>query len=34
MFEIGSRIMYGNTGVCEVEGYATPDLPGIPRGTP
>ena len=25
--------MYGNTGVCEVMDYATPDLPGMPRGT-
>ena len=25
--------MYGNTGVCEVVDYTTPNLPGMPRGT-
>ena len=33
MFAKGTKIMYGNTGVCEVMDYATPDLPGMPRGT-
>jgi len=33
MFAIGTMIMYGNTGVCEVIGYSTPNIPGIPRGT-
>ena len=32
MFAKGTKIMYGNTGVCEVMDYATPDLPGMPRG--
>ena len=33
MFAKGTKIVYGNTGVCEVVDYATPNLPGIPRGT-
>jgi len=33
VFAKGTKIMYGNTGVCEVMDYATPDLPGMPRGT-
>lgn len=33
MFAKGTKIMYGNTGVCEVMDYTTPNLPGMPRGT-
>lgn len=29
MYGIGEKIVYGNSGVCEVESYTAPKLPGI-----
>ena len=31
MFQAGDLIVYGNTGVCKVEGFAKPNLPGVDR---
>ena len=31
MFQTGDLIVYGNTGVCKVEGLANPNLPGVDR---
>lgn len=32
MFKIGTMVVYGNTGVCEVTDHTTPNLPGIEKG--
>ena len=29
MFEIGDLIIYGSTGVCEIQGIKTLDIPGV-----
>lgn len=31
MFEVGSYIIYGSSGVCKVEDIGTMDVPGIPK---
>ena len=32
MYEVGAKIVYGNTGVCEVMDCTTPKRPGIAKG--
>lgn len=32
MFEIGSFVVYGNTGICKIEEITTLDMPGMDNG--